>query len=238
MNHDLKIPVRPEPETTPLAIIAKRLTHRLRNPLSVITTAASQLQDRHAPILDSDDISLVDSIVIASEQIEAILKRFVLYACPEAPVAIPTDLNELCRNAIDRLVHEMAGDGGTEISFQPDHELPPISCDPDQIAIILSDLLENGLLAAGAQGEITIQTSHDSETVRIAVKDNGRGISAAHRQDSLTPFFTTWPGRNGLGLAIADRIIGRHKGSLELKACSGEGTEVIVTLPRSGWEKE
>ncbi len=240
MNHDISVesPVGTEPETTSLAAIAERLTHRVRNPLSVITTAASQLQDSNNAAEGNDDKSFVDSIVIASEQIEAIFKRFVLYACPEPPVTEAVSINDLCRTEINRCRHEVTYENRGKIFFYPDENLPEAGCDPNQIRVILTDLVENGLRAAGPQGKVTIRTGHESDAVQFSIEDDGKGIAAKNREDWLIPFFTTWPGKNGLGLAIAERIVKAHKGSMELQARRDGGTKVIITLPRAEWIEE
>jgi len=180
----------------------------------------------------------VDSIVIASEQIEAILKRFVLYACPEPPVKEAVSLNDLCRAEINHRRHEVTYESSGNISFYPDENLPEAVCDPDQIRVILADLVENGLRAAGPRGEVAIRTGHESDAVQFSIEDDGKRIAAKNREDWLIPFFTTWPGKNGLGLAIADRIVRAHKGSMELQARREGGTKVIITLPRAEWIEE
>ena len=74
--------------------------------------------------------------------------------------------------------------------------------------------------------------SLDAEVVRLRVTDNGRGIAKEHLEQVFEPFFTTkedWQGQ-GLGLAVAYRIIEAHSGSIKLDSKLGEGTTVTIRL--------
>jgi len=65
------------------------------------------------------------------------------------------------------------------------------------------------------------------------VSDEGRGIAPEHLEQVFEPFFTTkedWQGQ-GLGLAVAYRIIEAHHGSIKIESKLGEGTTVTVLLP-------
>jgi signal transduction histidine kinase len=73
----------------------------------------------------------------------------------------------------------------------------------------------------------------DGELLRLRVSDEGRGIAPEHIEQVFEPFFTTkedWQGQ-GLGLAVAYRIIEAHHGSIRLESKLGEGTTVTVLLP-------
>jgi len=69
--------------------------------------------------------------------------------------------------------------------------------------------------------------------IRIAVRDNGRGMDEATRLKAFEPFFTTKPPGegSGLGLPLVHGIIRDHQGSVELDSEPGKGTEVRCLLP-------
>ena len=66
---------------------------------------------------------------------------------------------------------------------------------------------------------------------RIAVRDQGGGISAEHLKTIFEPFFTTKPGGTGLGLYICHDIVKRHGGALTVQSEPGRGTTFCLELP-------
>ncbi len=81
---------------------------------------------------------------------------------------------------------------------------------------------------------ITIQTSVANEKVKIAIADNGKGMSESVKQKIFDHLFTTKAvGKGtGLGLAIARQIVEEtHSGKLSCNSVFGEGTEFIIEIP-------
>jgi two-component system NtrC family sensor kinase len=69
--------------------------------------------------------------------------------------------------------------------------------------------------------------------VRLSVRDTGRGIPVEIQDRVFEPFFTTkeeWRGE-GMGLAIAFRVVEAHRGRIRIDSQPGAGTAMIVTLP-------
>lgn len=67
--------------------------------------------------------------------------------------------------------------------------------------------------------------------VRIALQDNGPGLSLEVREKLFEPLFTTKSKGTGLGMPIAKRIIESHGGRI-VAANDQSGAEFIITLPR------
>ena len=69
--------------------------------------------------------------------------------------------------------------------------------------------------------------------IQVTVTDNGVGISEADLPHVKTKFFKANHTRrgSGIGLAVADEIIQRHGGTLEINSEQGVGTTVMITLP-------
>ncbi|MGL4379452.1 MAG: cache domain-containing protein [Microcoleaceae cyanobacterium] len=122
-------------------------------------------------------------------------------------------------------------------------KLPLLQCYPgalNQVFMnILSnaiDALENDNLSANTSAKnITIRTEViNTNSVLIAIADNGPGIASEVVSQIFNPFFTTKPvGKGtGLGLSISYQIVvERHRGSLSCVSQIGEGTEFVIELP-------
>ena len=67
--------------------------------------------------------------------------------------------------------------------------------------------------------------------VEITVSDTGHGIPEDIRHKIFLPFYTTKQKGIGLGLAIVQKIIISHSGSIEVESKEGEGTTFRIILP-------
>jgi signal transduction histidine kinase len=76
-----------------------------------------------------------------------------------------------------------------------------------------------------------ISTKRDKDTIKIAVRDTGKGIAPGSLKEVYEPFYTTKEKGTGLGLAISRQIVEAHLGSMEIESTLGTGTTVTVTLP-------
>ncbi|MEM9808010.1 MAG: ATP-binding protein [Cyanobacteria bacterium P01_D01_bin.56] len=127
-------------------------------------------------------------------------------------------------------------------------ELPRIACYPSQLNQVVMNLLANAIDALSDRnkesdgsvepGVIRITTKVvDDDWVRIAIADNGPGISEEVRAKLFDPFFTTKPvGKGtGLGLSISYQIVvDKHQGRLSCESSLGEGTTFVIELPLRG----
>ena len=63
------------------------------------------------------------------------------------------------------------------------------------------------------------------------MSDTGTGIAAENLPHVFEPFYTGKPNGNGLGLTIAERIVGAHGGRIEIDSEVGRGTRVTLLFP-------
>ena len=71
-------------------------------------------------------------------------------------------------------------------------------------------------------------------TISLAVRDTGTGISKKDLKDIFKPFFTTKERGVGLGLAICQKIIREHGGSIQAQSIPSGGTEFLIKLKTVG----
>jgi two-component system OmpR family sensor kinase len=100
----------------------------------------------------------------------------------------------------------------------------------------LENIVRNALKYSSAQQTVTVQLSRATpESVMIRVMDQGPGVPPEHLKDMFEPFVRVDEARSspgyGLGLAIAQRSVAAHHGSIEASNLAGGGLCVTVTLP-------
>lgn len=106
-----------------------------------------------------------------------------------------------------------------------------------QLFILFKNLVENGIKYNNESPEIHVDCEIDTSTKKcqITIRDNGIGMEEQNISMIFTPFkrlqkMEDYPGY-GLGLSIVKRIVGNHKGEIEVESEVGKGSRFIVTLP-------
>jgi signal transduction histidine kinase len=112
-----------------------------------------------------------------------------------------------------------------------------ITADRDQLNQVWMNLLGNGIKFTPVGGHIEICITHSVNEILFAITDSGIGIAPEQLNYVFERFYKTDRSRNrniggnGLGLAIAKKIVTLHHGSIEMKSQLGQGTTVVVHLP-------
>lgn len=108
---------------------------------------------------------------------------------------------------------------------------------PDELARVISNLLNNAVEACGNSGLIELRVCGNQETVWIEISDNGRGIPRAILdrlgQKGLSYGKANSTSGSGLGLYHARRTIEALNGGLKIESTEGDGTTILMTLPRA-----
>lgn len=111
-----------------------------------------------------------------------------------------------------------------------------VPADPDCLAVLLDNLIVNGIKYNRAGGSVTISAAQVSGEVVISVADTGIGIPRKHLDRLFDEFFRveqaglTTSG-SGLGLAIVRKIAAETGGAVEVDSIEGQGSTFRVRLP-------
>jgi two-component system, OmpR family, sensor kinase len=119
-----------------------------------------------------------------------------------------------------------------------------IDIDPDMIAGVVRNLVENARRHAGADGTVRVSSAAIDGRLRIEVDDDGHGIPPAERERVFGRFHRSDAARArasggaGLGLAIARAVVEAHGGSIRAEDSPLGGARISFELPefRSGGE--
>ena len=179
---------------------------------------------------------------------DGIVSTMLLHSRGETARSLPTDLNELLRRYTDLAYHGLrAQDPTLMLSVQSDLD-PAVGKVPliaEHFGRVVLNLVNNACYAAhrkraqaGASFTPTVRVVSQvvGDHITVRVHDNGEGIPAAIVDRIFDPFFTTKPPGAGTGLGLSlshDIVVGEHRGSLSVASTPGEGTEFVVTIPRT-----
>jgi len=112
--------------------------------------------------------------------------------------------------------------------------------DRAQLLQLIRNLVVNAVKYGRVESPVTVMLEDDGpEMIRLSIADRGDGIAVEHLPRLTERFYRVDAGRSravggtGLGLAIVKHIVSRHRGRLDIRSTVGEGTIVLVSLPRA-----
>ncbi len=207
------------------------LAHRFKTPLTSIQGSVDILEE-----LKEDDAEararFLANIRQDADRMNDLLNRLLLLARAEDPEADGRETFDL-----DALVRETAGRfatiaeaKGVVLRTEVPGGLVPFTGVPDLLEKALENLLDNALHFTPRGGTVGVALRRGKEAIDMTVADSGPGIAPESRAKIFSRFYTTRPGGNGLGLAIARAAAERHGGTLEM-APAKTGAEFRLRLP-------
>ncbi len=205
---------------------AAHVSHELKSPLTSIRGAAELLRDddHDQPMTKAERLRFIENIIADSERLDRLLMRLRELAYAEIP--IPAD--QVCVDDIRTMLRdrfpdaEIAVGGQTKLCFAL-----PI----EAAGVVFGNLAENAFQNGATR--LDLIATADARCVSILVRDNGRGISAANREQVFQPFFSTrrQSGGTGMGLGIARTMLASHGGEITLRDGVRQGAEFAVMVP-------
>jgi hypothetical protein len=96
--------------------------------------------------------------------------------------------------------------------------------------VLVEGALEDIGCCRAPGGGVSVGAFPDNGRATVVVEDTGAGMSAATLARVFEPFYSTKPEGTGIGLAVAQRIVQAHGGSLEITSEEGRGTRVAMSF--------
>ena len=134
------------------------------------------------------------------------------------------------------LFRERAKREDIDLVYIEGENLSPITGDKDRLKQVFINIIDNAIKYSNAGGRVRIEAVQMGGNVQIVISDSGVGIPKSDLPNIKNKFYKanrTRPG-SGIGLALADEIIRRHKGRLEIDSEEGVGTTATIALPTAG----
>ena len=211
--------------------VSAGIAHELRNPLFGISSAAQLLRFRvrDDPVVERN----VGRILREVERLNGVVSSLLEYARP-APLRVsPADPDELWR-------HVLAAKRGLleskALVLRHHPASPRAACDLDseQMSQVFVHVLANAVDAAPEGSDLAILSSTSTSGVwRCRLHNDGPPIAPEVLSRVFDLFFSTKPGAAGVGLALCQRIIEEHGGSISLESTADSGTTITMSLPPS-----
>lgn len=222
------------------------VSHELRTPLTALVGFVETLRgparddpaarERFLGIMEREAgrmIRLVNDLLSLS-RVEAEERRR-----PEASVDVIAVLRTTLASH-----REPARAAGVELALDAPEPSVAVRADPDQLAQVFHNLVENAIKYGAAGQRVTVRVRPIARepvlrgpAVQVEVIDRGEGIDPLHLPRLTERFYrvdgdrSRATGGTGLGLAIVKHIVNRHRGRFRIESEPGKGSRFIVILP-------
>ncbi len=210
---------------------AAYVSHEIKNPLMVIGGLANQVARR----LMEDPAAQEKLHIIQNEvkRLESFLGDLRDFLRPALPSKQEVNLNQVIQE-VGALMGDAIQEKGVTLEERLEPSLPTVEADPNQIKQVLVNLVKNAAEATEEQGKILVSSWSRDGQVCFAVQDTGKGMSEEVLDKIFHPFFTTKDKGTGLGLAVINKIITDHHGTITVDSTAGQGSTFTVRLPQKG----
>ena len=221
-----------------LGTVASGLAHEIRNPLGGIKGAAQLLR---GALADPELLRCADIIIREVERLDGLVEQLRELATPPR---LQLESINIHRVLNDVLALERQAPAWGEITLRTafDPSLPAVLGDRAQLTQVFLNLVKNAVEALRGTGELAVSTrlearfhirrlSGRGRFLSVVVEDSGPGIPDEHQRQLFSPFFSTKLRGSGLGLALCQRIVTEHAGTIAYETRRGGGACFRVTLP-------
>ncbi|MBO6017763.1 MAG: HAMP domain-containing histidine kinase [Oscillospiraceae bacterium] len=212
-----------------------QVSHELRTPLTAITGWSETIA--YDPAVQGDSLRGLNIISKEAERLTGMvteLLEFTRIQDGRFNLRIETvDIAEELEDAIFTY-GKLMKQAGMDVHYDPPaKELPLIPGDPERLKQVFLNLLDNAMIHGGEGKMIDVSLGRDGNYVKIVFRDYGSGIPEAELPHVKEKFYkgSSKNRGTGIGLAVCDEIITRHKGRMEIRNADGGGCMVQLYLP-------
>jgi len=214
-----------------LGSVGAAVAHEIRNPLGALDIHA-QLLEENLPQGDEGAEARKHLDIIRSEthRLNLIVENFIRFARHRPLDSSPVQMADHLANVM-RLIESEARERGIVI----DHsrlrtDLPGVIADANQLEQAFLNVVINALQSMPEGGRLTLSSQLSAGYVECTISNTGPEIPPEIRDNIFDIYFTTKEDGSGLGLPIAQKILGEHKGYITVKSDPSE-TSFSLGIP-------
>ena len=210
--------------------LAAGMAHEIRTPLGILRSSAQMLGRQGGSSVERRE-ELVAMIIDEVDRLDRVVTGLTDLARPHELQIRTTHLDEVLGRVLD-FVAGQAVERGIVVARDFPPAVAPAWCDPDEIHQVALNLVMNAIQMMGAGGRLTVRIlPQRAGLVGFEVEDTGPGLSPDRQRRVFTPFVSFRKGGTGLGLALAQRIVVSHGGTISVRSIEGHGAVFRVELP-------
>jgi signal transduction histidine kinase len=209
--------------------VSAGVAHELRNPLFGISSAAQLLRFRAKddPVVEKN----VGRILREVERLNRMVTALLEFGRPNALRLAPGDPDAVWDDVLDTHRGRLES---RALALRRSRARPPARCDVDaeQLAQVFVNVLVNAIDAAPEGSDLTLSSAVQSNGAwRCRLTNGGPAIPPEALARVFEIFYSAKAGGTGIGLALCQRVVEEHGGTIALESVPECGTTVTITLP-------
>ena len=215
------------------------LSHEINTPLCLMSEWIYLLSDGTLGPLSTEQQHAVDVLIGAYQRLHRLLQQLIdlMHGHAIALHRVTVPFQELIQQVLATITPKAAARSITMDVRLPEAPIP-LEVDRERCMAALEYVLDNAVKFNHDGGRVELELTGTSDMVQVRISDTGIGIPAEEHEKVFTAFYQVDRRLNrayegvGIGLSLAKRYIELHGGTILLNSKPGEGTTIIVALPR------
>lgn len=210
------------------------VSHELRTPLTAIKGWAETVQNSY----DDPEITKkgLGVIIGESERLSALVEELLDFSrLQNGQMSFKLENCDVIAELSEAVLTytDAASRAGIELVYNEPENVPPITADASRLQQVFINIIDNAIKYTPSGGVITVSAGCSNGFIIISISDTGSGIPEDELDKVKQKFYK---GRHatrgsGIGLAVAEEIVKKHGGLLDIASTEHIGTVVTITLP-------
>ena len=208
--------------------VIRMIAHEVNNTTAGITSTLDTVEQALSTEEGMDDICDVMRVCIERcFSMSRFITRFADVVKIPEPTLTPVDLNDLAFTC-KRFMEGMCTDRNIKLRLEIDETLKEVKMDASLFEQVLVNIIKNAAESIEKDGEIIVRTLSPAI---VEVVDNGKGISKEVEAKLFSPFFSTKPNGQGIGMIFIREVLMRHGCTFSLRTYADGLTRFRILFP-------
>lgn len=208
--------------------VIRMIAHEVNNTTAGITSTLDTVEQALSESEGTEDICEVMHVCIdRCFSMSRFITRFADVVKIPEPSLMPVNINDLVFSC-KRFMEGMCSDRNIALTMEIDEELGDVKLDVSLFEQVLVNVIKNAAESIEQDGKIII---HTSSPACIEIVDNGKGITKETEAKLFSPFFSTKPNGQGIGLIFIREVLMRHGCSFSLRTYADGLTRFKIQFP-------
>ena len=208
--------------------VIRMIAHEVNNTTAGITSTLDTVEQALSTEQDMEDIC--DVMRVCTDRcfsMSRFITRFADVVKIPEPNLVPVNLNELVTTCT-RFMEGMCADRKIKLRLECNEQLGLVRLDAPLFEQVLVNIIKNAAESIENNGEIIVRTSVPAA---VEVVDNGSGINKETEAKLFSPFFSTKPNGQGIGLIFIREVLSRHGCTFSLRTYGDGLTRFRILFP-------